>query len=147
MRVRTVIVIIVITALAFITSQGYALESFNYPAGCVDSRYRDTLFPDMNGDCHMNIDDKITVHCRVYPDVCVICSIFECLSREESGSKLIECKEIWPKEDMTKVVVFTEEEFLDTQTRCTRICGNCPTKWIPGKVYRVVVPDDQLRSR
>ncbi|MFH1982464.1 MAG: hypothetical protein ABIL58_11515 [Pseudomonadota bacterium] len=143
MRLLTVSLIVFAT-IAFITSSGYALEIMNYPASCEDSRYRDSLFPSMDGDCHMNIGDRISVQCRVYPEACVICRIFECMSREEAGSTLIECKETYPSSEDKKINL-TEKEFLDTQTRCTKICGVCPTKWKSGKSYRVDVPDDKLK--
>lgn len=74
--------------------------------------------------CEVDLTEKITV-------VCWGCSmtVYDCSSSMVSGGKLLTCRDvIWPGNPHSGMVL-TEEEFLDTRTRCTKICGACDTAW------------------
>ncbi|HET6420731.1 MAG TPA: hypothetical protein VFG19_11275 [Geobacteraceae bacterium] len=74
--------------------------------------------------CEADLTEKIRV-------VCWGCSmaIYECSSSTGNGGSLLTCRDVvWPGNPHSGMVL-TEEEFLDTGTRCTKVCGACGTGW------------------
>jgi hypothetical protein len=128
MQVRTVIVTIAITALAFLIFQtsARAAEKLSgyYKAKCEESYL----------DCRTDLRFAIEVSCtrwtvgdNKFPELrSSLVSVYRCEYKEEGGVKMLECKGFL---GATGTRVLTEAEFLDTQTRCTKVCFPCPTGW------------------
>ncbi len=74
--------------------------------------------------CDVDLTEKMQV-------TCFDCSIrvFDCSSSMRNGERILTCRDvIWPGNPRSGTQM-TEEEFLDTKTRCTKICGSCGTGW------------------
>jgi hypothetical protein len=74
--------------------------------------------------CEVDLTEKMQVTCR---DCSV--RVFDCTSSTEHGETILTCRDvIWPGNPHSGVQL-TEEEFTNTKTRCTKICGSCDMGW------------------
>ncbi len=134
---RIMIAAIFINALLFVAFQGAALSADSYDKQCTDQKSK---------GCHTSIDatgtNEIFVTCswpvvsslKTYkpgsrdpdpPTWNITQGSYRCEYETQIGAKMIVCKGyIGVSPDVT--ATFTEKEFLDAQTRCSRVCHPCP---------------------
>lgn len=75
--------------------------------------------------CNLTLDeaqDKISVICESG-----YFTIYECSVRSENGKRSFACNDTVQKNLPAKIL--SNEEFKDTQLRCTKICGTCEPGW------------------
>jgi hypothetical protein len=72
--------------------------------------------------CTTDLTKKIEVTCeRGY------FLFYDCTAVKKDGQAALSCKDVVQKDLPPKIL--TEEEFSNTPTRCTTLCGSCETGW------------------
>jgi hypothetical protein len=114
---------------------GFAHAQTANPARSGDNNF-EARCEDLKSTCGTSFsDDHLEVICSyppadwkgqsVYANVVVT---YKCDYENQGGSRMVVCKGFLGLSADTRAA-FTKDEFLDPQTRCTRLCRACPKGW------------------